>query len=140
QQNSWQSLAYARTVQSPAMAAIDGKVYLVGGLEGGLVNTRADVYDPRSNVWSGLPPMKVARYAATAVGLNGLLYVIGGYTANAAPVPSVEVYNPTTNTWRTVSDMPTARFWVGSGAVGGKVYAVGGHGTGPLTTTEAYTP
>jgi N-acetylneuraminic acid mutarotase len=83
--------------------------------------------------WTSLPLMGSARYQATAVGVNGLLYVIGGYGYNATgPAGGVEVYNPATNTWRTVTAMPTARWALGAGAVNGRIYTVGGLAVGNL--------
>jgi N-acetylneuraminic acid mutarotase len=79
------------------------------------------------------------RYSAAAVGLNGLLYVMGGYSGNG-PVVWADVYNPATNSWRTVTDMPTGRWSPGAGALNGKVYVVGGQADTTLTTNQAYTP
>jgi N-acetylneuraminic acid mutarotase len=83
--------------------------------------------------------MTVARYWATAVGLNGKLYVIGGYNG-IDPVTTVEMYDPATNRWRTVSGMPTERWSPGAGAIGGKVYAVGGGGSVTQAINQVYTP
>jgi hypothetical protein len=105
----------------------------------GLTNA-AFAYEPATGQLTSLPPMSVRRSAPTAVGLNGLLYVIGGMSATGETAATVEVYNPATNTWRTVTGMPTARWWPGAGAINGKVYAVGGHGEVTLPTTEVYTP
>jgi len=138
--NTWGGRISELSQKFPAVAVVDSKLYLAGGLNAGVVSSEASSYDLATNEWTSLPPMAVARYAATAVGVNGLLYVIGGYTAFAAPLATVEVYNPATNTWRTVTGMPTARWWPGAGAINGKVYAVGGHGEVTLTTTEVYTP
>ena len=82
------------------------------------------VYDPATGQWTTLPPMTTQRYWAAAVGLNGLLYVMGGYSGNG-PVVWAEVYNPATRTWRTLTDMPTGRWSPGAGAINGKVYVVG---------------
>ena len=98
-----------------------------------------EVYDQAANRWSALPPMTVARYWATAVGLNGKLYVIGGYNA-IDPVATVEMYDPTTNRWSTVSGMPTARWSPGAGAISGKLYAVGGGGSVTQKINQVYTP
>jgi len=116
------------------MTAMNGKLYLVGGQTGsGLPTPAASVYDPATGRWTSLPPMASARYQATAVGLNGLLYVIGGYGYNATgPVIAVEVYNPVSNTWRTVTAMPTARWSLGAGAINGRIYAIGGKAVGAL--------
>jgi N-acetylneuraminic acid mutarotase len=79
------------------------------------------------------------RYSAAAVGLNGLLYVMGGYSGNG-PVVWADVYNPATNSWRTVTDMPTGRWSPGAGALNGKVYVVGGQADTTLATNQAYMP
>jgi N-acetylneuraminic acid mutarotase len=122
------------------MAAVNGKLYMGGGRStSGSSMTAADVYDPATGLWSALPPMTVARYWATAVGLNGKLYVIGGYNG-IEPVTTVEVYDPATNRWRTVSGMPTARWSLGAGAINGKVYAVGGGGNVTQAINQVYTP
>jgi N-acetylneuraminic acid mutarotase len=113
---------------------------MAGGFYGGVVSSEASAYDPGTGQWTSLPPMSVARYTATAVALNGLLYVMGGYTAFGAPLTTVEVHNPVTKTWRTVTGMPTARWWLGAGAINGKVYAVGGHRDATLAVNQVYIP
>ena len=98
-----------------------------------------DVCDPATGQWSTLPAMSVARYWATAVALNGRLYVVGGCDGNAT-VTTVEEYDPTLRRWRTLAGLPTARWQPGAGAIGGKLYAVGGGGDSTLAVTQAYTP
>jgi N-acetylneuraminic acid mutarotase len=83
--------------------------------------------------------MTVARYWATAVGLNGRLYVMGGYDGIDV-VNTVEVYDPATNRWSTVTGMPIARWSAGAGAINGKIYAAGGFLRGTLPFNLAYTP
>ena len=73
------------------------------------------------------------------MGLNGLLYVMGGYNG-VEPLATVEVYDPATRQWRTLTGMPTARWSLGAGAINGKLYAVGGQGETTLATTQVYTP
>jgi hypothetical protein len=136
--DNWGARINSPAEKFPAVAVVNGKLYLAGGLNAGVVSSDASVYDPVKGQWTSLPPMSVARYAATAVGLNGLLYVIAGLDA-FGPV-TTEVYNPATNTWRTVTGMPTARWSPGAGAINGKLYAVGGNGGITLQTTEVYTP
>jgi N-acetylneuraminic acid mutarotase len=107
----------------------------------GTVTSNAAIgYDPATGQWIGLPPMTVPRSAATAVGVNGLLYVIGGMSETGEKLTTVEAYNPATNSWRTVTGMPTARWGAGAGVVGGKVHVAGGNGGTTLATNQAYIP
>jgi N-acetylneuraminic acid mutarotase len=121
------------------MAVVNGKLYLAGGHnQFGSPVSALSVFDPATRQWTSLATL-LPRYWATAVGLNGLLYVMGGYSGNG-PVGWSEVYNPATNTSRTLIDMPTARWSPGSGVINGKVYVVGGQGDVTMTTNEVYTP
>jgi N-acetylneuraminic acid mutarotase len=128
-------------VKFPAVAAVNGKLYLAGGqLPSGSPGTGVSVYDPATKQWSSVASMKVGRYQAAAVGLNGLLYVIGGSDGNA-PLTTAEVYDPATNTWRTLTGMPAARWSLAAGAINGKLYAFGGeNGDSTLATNQTYTP
>ena len=97
------------------------------------------VYDPATGTWAPLPAMPTLRHSAAATGLNGLLYVMGGYSGNG-PVVWADVYNPATGNWRILPDMPTGRGSPGAGAINGKVYVAGGQGDITLTTNQVYTP
>lgn len=140
--NSWGVPISLRHFKYPAVGVVNGKLYLVGGVDStGTVTTNfATAYDPATGQWIAMPPMSVERSGATAVGLNGLLYVIGGMTKNGEKATTVEVYNPATNSWRTVTGMPTGRWGLGSGVIGGKVYAVGGNDGTTLATSQVYIP
>jgi N-acetylneuraminic acid mutarotase len=83
--------------------------------------------------------MPTRRYSAAAAGLNGLLYVVGGYSG-IGPLVAVDVYNPTTNSWRLLTDMPTGRASPGAGAINGKLYVVGGQADSTLAINQVYTP
>ena len=83
--------------------------------------------------------MITPRYWASSVGLNGRLYVIGGYSGNGQIVAS-ESYDIASRTWRILTDMPTGRWSPGAGAINGKIYVVGGQGDATLAANEVYTP
>ena len=131
----------------PAGGVINGKLYLVGGTTNTTMpfdlTQTLEVYDPGTGSWKTLAPAPTARYGAAAVGLNGQLYVFGGFDAFEDAFTTVEVYSPSSNSWRTLSSMPTARGYLAAGVINGQAYAVGGEccGTGTYTgANEAYTP
>ena len=74
------------------------------------------------------------------VGLDGLLYVIGG-ECSTTMYRSVEVYQASENKWESVPDMQYCRSGAGSSALGGKVYVAGGHDKSSAhSSMECYDP
>lgn len=59
-----------------AVAALGGKVYVVGGFEGS--GDVVEVYDPAADRWAALAPMPTARHGLGAAVVGGVVYVIGG--------------------------------------------------------------
>jgi N-acetylneuraminic acid mutarotase len=137
--NRWGSRITAPVLRFPAIAAVNGKLYLAGGQDHGSPSNALSVYDPATGKWTTLPVMGTSRYSATATSLNGLLYVTGGYNGSGF-VGWAEVYNPATATWRTVTFEPTGSASPGSGAISGKIYVVGGQADATVATNLAYTP
>jgi N-acetylneuraminic acid mutarotase len=116
-----------------AAAAVNGKVYAIGGSNPFIVNT-VEEYDPATNTWTTKASMPTARYQLAGVAVNDKVYAIGG----CCPLNTVEEYDPATNTWTTKAPMPTARYGLAAAAVNNKAYAIGGHnGSSPLNTVES---
>lgn len=136
-----------------AAAALDGKVYLVGGQ---LTNTGTtpgpatgvlDIYDPATNTWSAGPPMPTARMGLTLTAYNGKLYAIGGRTDgfNTSAVGTVEEYNPGTGLWTARNSMPTRRFHAAASPAltpfGNLIVVAGGEfDASVLDTVQGYNP
>lgn len=89
--------------------------------------------------WTGVAQMPTPRGRLAVVALDGLVYAIGGDTANGVS-DAVEIYDPATNTWRYGAAKPTAAANIAAVAVGGKIYVPGGFGTAraALATLEVY--
>src|SRR5882757_11425824 len=73
------------------------------------ITRKAFVFDSRRNEWRPLPPVPGAgRIAASAIALNDQVFVIGGYTVDAAgkevSVSNLDLYTPT------AAD-PTEGYW-----------------------------
>jgi M6 family metalloprotease-like protein len=140
--NTWTTLKPAPVTHfRPAVAAIGGRLYVVGGENGaGAPIGRVDVYDPATNTWSTRRNMPTARMNAGAAVLGGKLYVVGGRSGTAY-LKTVEAYDPVTNAWTSRTAMPTARAALGVSAAGGFLYAIGGRNTtAALATVERFTP
>ena len=105
--NPWKTKASMPTPKYFVSAAVmNGKIYVIGGVNAiGSVNT-VEEYDPVTNVWTSMPSMSTARNpSASSVGNK--IYVIGGGVG--VYLTLVEEYDPVTNIWVTKADMLTER-------------------------------
>jgi N-acetylneuraminic acid mutarotase len=131
-----------------AAAGVNGILYVIGGrVLNADYSLRAlatvDAYDPVTNTWTTRADMPTPRFGATAGVVNGVVYVIGGFSADGTYLSTVEAYDPTANTWTTKRDMSAARASAAASTVNAIMYVLGGEGTGgpsPLKTLEAYDP
>ncbi|XP_041743843.2 kelch repeat and BTB domain-containing protein 12 isoform X2 [Coregonus clupeaformis] len=94
-------------------------------------------YDPETNKWTELGPMKYSKYRCGAVALNGEIYVMGGIGCEGVDrgqsrrcLDAVEIYNPDGDFWRDGPTMPSPQLSLRSNAsnaavVGGKLYVCG---------------
>lgn len=130
-----------------AIAAIGDAVYLAGGYRqymSSKVSGATYLYSPVTDIWttSALGLLKLPRYDARAVNLNGTLVLLGGQTASLDALREVEAYDVTSKTWSMLPKMLRARNNFAAVVLGGKIYAIGGTSgsSTPLANVEAYTP
>jgi N-acetylneuraminic acid mutarotase len=74
-------------------------------------------------------PMKTARFSFGCVtDSTGNIFVIGGQTAFATAITTVEKYNPTTNTWTSIPSFSVPRFQINKVAIDSRdrIYVIGG--------------
>eukprot|EP00964_Phaeocystis_antarctica_P014878 scaffold8219_cov58-Phaeocystis_antarctica.AAC.2 len=140
---SWKQLAgMAGRRCMHGCVALNGKIYVVGGLEGGSYTDSAEVYDPQTDGWQPLAKMSTARYGFGLAAVGGKIYAIGGFDGRVA-LQSIEAYNPQLGTWTLVASMSATRIYHATVVLDGKIYAMGGEGAdrnGPLNTMEVYDP
>ncbi len=126
--NTWTVVAPMPTPRYGAATALarDGRIYVLGGLNGGSDVTRVvEVYSPEANTWSTAAPMPTGRWFHGAVTApDGRIFAIGG-NGGTGHLSSVEAYSPTTDTWATVASLPDLLLEPGA-ALGadGRIYAI----------------
>ena len=84
------------------MAAVEDRIYVVGGFDG---QTELEVYDPTADQWSRGAPFPRSLHHAAAVGLDGKLWVVGGYIDGWTAADTTYEYDPATGHWRTRASM-----------------------------------
>ena len=77
---SWQTLAPMLTArQELATAALNGKIYAIGGYDSsGTPTDIVEVYDPSTNTWASAHPIPRALHHNSAAVAAGKLYSFGG--------------------------------------------------------------
>ena len=114
----------------------DGRVLAAGGgIEGApgwTATASAEIFDPKTSVWSIAAPMSVARARQTATLLpDGEVLVAGGATTFQGTTGTVtataEIYNTETNSWRAAASMSEPRYIDGAALLkDGRVLVAGG--------------
>jgi N-acetylneuraminic acid mutarotase len=132
-EDSWASKAPMQVARSGlGVAAVNGKIYAIGGsVENGVVGTNEE-YDPATDTWSFKKPMPTPRYGFAIAVYQNKIYCIGGsssigYYSNGSITGVNEVYDPATDTWETKASIPTPRRGLGANVVNGKIYLIGGY-------------
>ena len=73
--------------------AVDKEIYTIGGRDNTIKRTdTVDVYNPITNRWRKMEPLTILK-TATAVVVNGAIYVLGGFQEGHKFSPIVEAYD-----------------------------------------------
>jgi Kelch motif/Galactose oxidase, central domain len=125
--------------QAGGLVALEGRLYLVGGVvEGGLASD-TQVYDPAADRWAPAPGLPTPREHLGAAAAGGRVYVVGGRTGGIGNnLAAAEAFDPGSGRWTPVADLPTARGGLAATATaGGQVVAVGGEAAATFPEAEA---
>ena len=124
------------------LVALDGRLYLVGGVvEGGLA-ADTQVYDPAADAWSPAPGLPTPREHLGVAASAGKVYVVGGRVGGAANnLAAAEAFDPARGRWTGLAELPTPRGGLAATATaGGQVVAVGGEAAATFPQAEAFDP
>ena len=139
------SLVRARYGHTATLLAT-GKVLVVGGSDDGDLASclrSAELYDPKTGIWTLAKDLNVPRVAHSATLLpDGKVLVAGGYDWPPLSNRVAEIYDPAENTWQLVANLNEARdSHTATPLPGGNVLIVGGYDWGPRVlrgTAELY--
>jgi len=132
---------------SSFVGAIDGTIYVAGGLVGPVAQAAFSSYDIANDEWNDeLPNLPEIRDHGAFGVIDGVLYAVGGRRGGIATVENtVFIFDPAVGEWRTGEPMPTARGGVAAAVVGDLLVVAGGEGSnqdpgGVFPQVEAYRP
>lgn len=108
---------------------VNGKIYVIGGFNGGVTVVNIEVFDPTSNTWStpSVTGVFTPRRGLASCVIGENIFTFGG--SNGPDVYNIlEVFNTTTNSWSTPTTTGTftARRGLTTTVVGGQIFAIGG--------------
>src|ERR1044071_2165859 len=112
--------------------ALDGKIYVIGGLAGAQELASVEIYDIATDAWSAAAAMNTSRALHASCVHNGMIYVFGGYTDDGDPnkyysqgTATVERYDPALNTWVSRSPMPEVNWGMSCVTANDRIYLFG---------------
>jgi N-acetylneuraminic acid mutarotase len=128
---TWQAPLPIGLTASNGAGAINGKIYISGGL---LNSRRARrdlyMYDRKTTAWTKKTYMPGPGYSGVTGVINGQLYVLTGCYGHGICDPFVGWafyrYNPVTDRWTTLGTPNTGHREAMGGVIRGKFYVVGG--------------
>src|SRR6202049_3685231 len=126
---TWTEKAPLPTLRSEvSVAAVNGKIYVIGGGINRVAVPHVEEYDPSTDKWAPrLPMIRGLDHMGTAV-VNGKIITVGGFTASvhAHPQALAYEYDPATDRWRELAPMKAPRASVAVAVLDGKIHAIGG--------------
>lgn len=139
--NQWTKLAdIPNPATNLALAAINGKIYAIGGDRFQNANRE---YDPQANTWKLLEPMPTARQHIDCGVYENKIYISGGLTSWKNISKKNEVYDVLSNSWSEKAAIPSLRNNAAVVSLDSLIYVIGGAGTkedvwGKILTVETY--
>uniref|UniRef100_A0A8C5N4I7 Gigaxonin n=1 Tax=Leptobrachium leishanense TaxID=445787 RepID=A0A8C5N4I7_9ANUR len=138
--NAWTPLSLM--LQIGCYATMKKKIYAMGGGSYGKLFESVECYDPKTQQWTAICPLKERRFGAVACGVGLELYVFGGVrsreheTQNSEMVAcKSEFYHDDFKRWIYLNDqnlcIPTSSSFVyGAVPIGASIYVIGDLDTG----------
>lgn len=136
-------------VRYPAVASLDGLIYVFGGeSSSGSPVGDIQVVDPGNGTAKVVGQLPFALSGASAGDLDGVVYVAGGVPASRAgtggaassgtpgPVNDVFAFDTATDSLQRAGTLPVAVAYAGAAVSGSRLYLVGGEVTGGAQTPD----
>uniref|UniRef100_A0A1B6DBP3 Kelch-like protein diablo n=1 Tax=Clastoptera arizonana TaxID=38151 RepID=A0A1B6DBP3_9HEMI len=87
---------------------LNGNLLVCGGYDRAECLRSVELYDPSSNIWADLAPMREARGRFDIAVVGTKVYAVGGCNGTTE-LATVECYDPNEKKWQRVTSLPLAR-------------------------------
>lgn len=132
--------------QEMGVAALDGRIYVVGGIDGSRqAITTVEAYDPPTDRWTQRASLPDPMHHVNVAAAGGKLYVVGALSGASFDATGVTlVYNPGADAWSPLSSMPSGTERGASGVAvldDGRIVVAGGlRGGASVTDASVFDP
>lgn len=131
--------------QETVGAAVDGKIYIMGGFQSGALGNVVQVFDTKTCEWSQGPDLPTDIHHANAAVVDGTIYIVGAMRDGGAytAIGDTWSWHPATETaWTVRTPMPvgTQRGSSAVGVIDGKIWVAGGLRNGSRNDVSFYDP
>lgn len=107
--SNWSLVASLNIARSrPGVAALNGKLYAIGGYNGHDRLCSVECYDPQINQWQLIESMSFPRNSPAVAVQGNKIYAAGGHDGKKV-LNSVEIYDIHEKSWKEVPSMDTAK-------------------------------
>lgn len=132
--------------QEMGVAALDGKVYVVGGIDGSRqAVATVEAYDPSTDRWTQRASLPDPMHHVNLAAVGGKLYVVGALSgASFDATGATLVYDPGADAWSPLTSMPSGTERGASGVAvldDGRIVVAGGlRGGDSVTEASLFDP
>ncbi|PWH15512.1 MAG: hypothetical protein DDG59_11390 [Anaerolineae bacterium] len=112
--------------KSMAYAAVDNKIYIIGGETPNGISDRVDIYDTVTGQWSEGARKPTPVSEACGAYLGGKIIVAGGKTPDGSVTNVVEAYDVAEDRWDKLPELPNPLAGAGCVEYEGSYYLIGG--------------
>ncbi|MCX8063053.1 MAG: LuxR C-terminal-related transcriptional regulator [Anaerolineales bacterium] len=112
--------------KSMAYAAVDNKIYIIGGETPNGISDRVDIYDTVTGQWSEGARKPTPVSEACGAYLGGKIIVAGGKKADGSVTSVVEAYDVAEDAWEKLPELPNPLAGAGCVEYEGSYYLIGG--------------
>jgi hypothetical protein len=135
--NTWSGLAQMISVRynSASVTLDDGRILVAGGLLNANPIASAEIFNPLTSSWIGLPNMKFARASFSLTSAQSGVLAAGSFS-KLGTTNSTELFHPGNSTWSLAEPMNRSRGAQGYAVVpDGSVFEIGGWSNGAITSS-----